>query len=204
MIAHVLHSKHWHIRLLQGITAAYVIAFTAYAVSIHNYEFLFYLVYLLGYVFIMPFLYRHIHMPIPLMFATSVFMFLHVSGGLIYLEGVRLYDVEILPFMGAHYDNLVHTCGGFLSCLVAYTAYRAHLDEYVTHHIVTMGIFLVTYAGGMGVYNELIELFSVVYLNAGVAVGDYMNNAIDLLCNTMGSLVGVLFVWWYYRRYLAK
>jgi predicted Rossmann-fold nucleotide-binding protein len=70
----------------------------------------------------------------------------------------------------------------------------------VKQHSFLLGLLLVLIAGGIGVFNELLELLAVIVLHVGPQVGDYLNNTLDLLYNTLGSVVASIFVISYHRK----
>jgi uncharacterized membrane protein YjdF len=47
---------------------------------------------------------------------------------------------------------------------------------------------------GIGSLNEILELGAVVLLGAQEIVGDYFNNAMDLVFNQIGSVTAVFFI----------
>lgn len=59
-----------------------------------------------------------------------------------------------------------------------------------------MMTWLVVMGGGAVV--EIAELIGASL--SDVSVGDYANNALDLVANGLGAAVGILLVWWYERR----
>ncbi|MFM2414732.1 MAG: hypothetical protein RI911_425, partial [Candidatus Parcubacteria bacterium] len=60
---------------------------------------------------------------------------------------------------------------------------------------------LVTFASGLGAYNEIIEFGLVVFMGMSAQIGDYYNNALDLVCNFNGALAASVGIYlWNYRR----
>jgi hypothetical protein len=53
---------------------------------------------------------------------------------------------------------------------------------------------------GTGAFVEIIEFSAVVFLGAAEQVGDYFNNAIDLLFNLTGSGIACFFIMHYHRK----
>ena len=51
-------------------------------------------------------------------------------------------------------------------------------------------VFSVLAGLGIGALNEMIEFSMVVLANAGAAVGGYYNNALDLIFNFIGNIIG--------------
>ena len=89
-------------------------------------------------------------------------------------------------------------CGGMLATAIAFNVLHHHFDISVQKHPLIESYILITVACGIGAYNELVELFLVVFLNAGVAVGDYLNNAFDLVFNLFGAFIGTALIFYIY------
>jgi glycopeptide antibiotics resistance protein len=53
---------------------------------------------------------------------------------------------------------------------------------------------------GVGTVNELVEFLAVVFLNAEEAVGGYFNNSLDIVFNTIGSLLATVLIYIYRER----
>jgi putative membrane protein len=130
----------------------------------------------------------------------SVWMFLHFCGGSVYLEGVRLYDTILIPLFGdplfiLKYDQVVHTFCYFVLTLLIYQVLKNYIKnarKKENNKKFILGVF--TFLGGIaiGSLNEIIE-FSTVVLFGSTGVGGYYNNSLDLIFNSIGALLAVLF-----------
>jgi len=121
-----------------------------------------------------------------------VFYFLDARwGGVIFFNGVRLYD---LAFGFIKYDSIVHFLGSLTIVFVVYSLIHNYFYNPTKPDSKNLFLILVLMTAGAGTLIELIELIAVIFFNAGVGVGDYMNNAIDLLVNFLGALAGSLIV----------
>jgi uncharacterized membrane protein YjdF len=192
------HQKE--LNAVRFFTVAYTAVFTALAITSGDYKFLFYTIYMIVMTWIISHYYQRLHFGIPLICMISIFGLLHLMGSAIYVDGTRLYELAI----GVHYihfDNIVHTFGGGLAALIAHNILQNHLDEQMKHHPIPFIFILVTMASGFGAYNEIIELGMVLTMGDAAKVGDYLNNAFDLVCNFNGALIASTAIYlWKYRR----
>lgn len=78
------------------------------------------------------------------------------------------------------------------------------MDLKIKHHPALFSLLLILIALGIGALNEILEFGAVVFLDAQEAVGDYFNNAADLVFNLIGSVIAVIFIHPYHKKRLAK
>jgi uncharacterized membrane protein YjdF len=165
----------------------YMKLFLFYAALINNLEFIFYiLIYSLPIVLLNIKAKKFLTKYFLIYFAFSIFLVVHLVGGIINIGEVKLYDYYLLGLV--RYDWFVHTIGGFLSALVAYDI----LERFFEHKRVTkLALFLIIvgFASGFGAFNEILEFMAVIFLDAGRTVGDYQNNATDLVNNLVGASI---------------
>jgi hypothetical protein len=123
----------------------------------------------------------------------SLLGLLHILGGKVYIEGIRLYDFYLIPGI-IKYDNFVHATASFIFSFMSYALIKPFIDPElkVRPFMLYLIIFLTTM--GIGSINEVIEYFAVIYLNVENWVGDYFNNARDLVFNAIGSIVACLYM----------
>lgn len=178
----------------------YMKLFLFYAAIINNLEFIFYILIYSGPIIYINIKARKFLKKYYLIYMSfSVFLIVHMLGGVIHIEGTRLYDFYLLGFI--RYDWFVHTVGGFLAAIVAYDI----LERYFEHkHITKWVLFLiiVSFASGFGAFNEILEFMAVIFLGAAKEVGDYHNNATDLVNNLVGATLATLLIMRhrYYKR----
>jgi len=129
----------------------------------------------------------------------SLFGLLHLLGGIVYIGDVRLYDYWFFPPY-LKFDNFVHGVGGALAAILAYNFLENKLVPEIRYNGFIFVFLLVTIASGIGAYNEILELIAVVFFDAGKAVGDYMNNALDLVHNLIGATIASVAMYWHIYR----
>lgn len=187
-----MQRKTWLI-IMFWFTVGYMLFFTVTAVQNGNYEFLYYSI-IMSFILLLVVLYhQHFELPLPVMFGLTATTALHIFGGNVYIEGIRLYDVWLWDSI-FRYDNLVHLVSTFVATFLAYNLLYPYLDHKVKQNLWVLSILLVLLASGLGALNEIMELGAVIYLGAAQQVGDYMNNAFDLVFNLIGAVAACFFI----------
>jgi uncharacterized membrane protein YjdF len=74
------------------------------------------------------------------------------------------------------------------------------LDLKTKQHPILFSLLLILIALGIGAVNEISEFAAVVFLGAQESVGDYFNNALDLVFNLFGAIVACFFIFPYHRK----
>jgi uncharacterized membrane protein YjdF len=137
---------------------------------------------------------EHISFTSGIAFGLTVVAALHIFGGNVHIGGVRLYDVWLLNWL--KYDNMVHIVGSFVAAVLSYTFVYQHLNEKARANKILLAIIIISMASGIGALNEILELGAVIMFNASMQVGDYMNNAFDLLYNFLGALLACIYLFY--------
>lgn len=127
-------------------------------------------------------------------YGFSAWLLMHLLGGAVYIRGTRLYDLLLIklvesPLYILKYDQFVHAF-----CYFVITLFMLGIVKYYSNNKSKFAIGLITVlaATGIGAINEIIEFTTVIFFNAGAAVGDYYNNALDLVFNIIGAIMAVL------------
>ncbi|HWA62232.1 MAG TPA: hypothetical protein VG939_12705 [Caulobacteraceae bacterium] len=103
----------------------------------------------------------------------------HLAGGLVWIHGVRLYDVDFGP---VGYDKIVHAANAAAGAMLADSLIRGEPRPVPKWVVVTLVVM------GAGSLVEMVEyLAQRVIPNTGV--GGYDNNSQDLFANTAGALL---------------
>ncbi len=181
-------SEERKLKIIFYFTVSYLFLFSLTALFQHNYEFLFYTVILSLFLLLIIFYHRKIHLPFSIMSGTTMIGMLHLAGGNIYINYIRLYDYWLIPNC-FKFDNLVHLIATFVITIAAYSLIFPHLYKDLKHSKFLLSLIFVLLAAGLGSLNEIMELFAVAYLGAARQVGDYFNNAYDLLYNLIGAIL---------------
>lgn len=188
--------------LINLFIAFYLVFFTILAYRRGDLEFIYYGIILILLLVFIQFYREKLRLSIPLAIGLAIYGLMHVLGGNIYWHGVRLYDYQFFFFK---YDNLVHALSMFLITIVAYNLLVLHLDQHVKRRIIPLALIIILISLGVGSLAENVELLGVIYFNASEKVGDYFNNAYDLVYNALGSvLAAVLILTAHYKKYVKK
>lgn len=181
-------------------TVFYLIFFTILSVVKGNYEFLYYAFVMGILIFIAVAYYKKMHLSKSILIGATILGIMHMLGGTVYVFSTRLYDLYLIPNV-FRYDNLVHAFGAFLVTFIIYSLVYPHLDKTMKHNLFLLSFVIVSATIGIGAYNEIIELVAVVFLGATKEVGDYYNNAMDLVFNLFGSIIACLILLKYHKKH---
>ncbi len=182
------------LRVMLWFTILYMSFFTVLSLLNKNYEFLYYTLVMSIIILILIRYKEHLSFTSGIAFGLTVVAALHIFGGNIHISGTRLYDVWLLSWL--KYDNLVHIIGTFTAAVLSYTFVYQHLNEKARENKILLAIIIITMASGIGALNEILELGAVIWFNASMQVGDYMNNAFDLLYNLLGAALACIYLFY--------
>ncbi|GAA0302488.1 DUF2238 domain-containing protein [Rhodovulum strictum] len=176
-------------------TMAYVAGFTIWFFSRGNYEFIWYVLTMMGMIALAALGLRKAEFPAALLWALSLWGLAHMAGGGVPVGGSVLYNWMIWHVGGEgelailKYDQAVHAYGFGVTAWMLW-----HLM--VRHYPATAGSWTaLTYpafgAMGLGALNEIIEFVAVLSI-PDTNVGGYLNTGLDLVFNAIGATVAVL------------
>lgn len=122
----------------------------------------------------------------------SIWVLLHMLGGMLSFNGVRLYDTILIPILKEpfnilKYDQLLHTYVYLVIAMLLYDVAK----PYIKKENFLMLLIVVLAVTGVGALNEIFELGAVVFTGS-TGVGGYYNNALDLIFNLIGAIIGVI------------
>jgi hypothetical protein len=139
-------------------------------------------------------LHRWAQWPIYALWAASLVGLGNMLGGVLLINGNPLYMAEVLG--PARYDKVFHALAAGALVILAWEAMKRWSDG--VHHL--GGQLLLTWlvVMGGGAVVEIAELIGSTM--SGVFVGDYANNAFDLVANGVGAAVGTALILWLHRR----
>ncbi len=179
-------------------TLAYIIPFTAYFLSQRNGEFIWYIAVVILLIAIVIGTLPRTKLPRGIVWALSLWAFLHLAGGSVKVGETVLYGLQLIPLYNGggemiliKYDQLVHAFGFGLCSIVVLAALRRRVNGYNG-----IGLYAISaLAGiGLGVVNEIVE-FAAVLVFQDNGVGGYVNTSLDLVFNTIGATVAVAWKW---------
>lgn len=187
--------------LLILFNLTYIAIFTAYYISIRNFEFLWYVAVLLFFFFLIIFTIRKSNFDLFILWGLSIWGFLHMAGGGIKVGDTVLYGVQLLPivtngdFTIFKFDQAVHIFGFFIATLVVYHLLKPYIAPNPNWKVIYL--VLIAAGTGLGASNEMVE-FIAVLLFPETGVGGYANTSLDLISNLIGASLAVIVV--HFRR----
>ncbi len=180
-----------------GVTLGYTAIFGAIFMSAGNSEFLWYVVTLLILVALVAVGQRKAEFSAWILWALSLWGFVHMAGGGVPMAGSVLYAHVVLPvyaageFVFLRYDQIVHFYGFGVTAILLWHLLRRHFPVMVG--TASLMVFPVLGAMGLGAVNEIIEFIAVVVF-PNTNVGGYINTALDLVFNAAGAIVAMVLV----------
>ena len=156
-----------------------------------NWEVLFYAVMISLFVGFLWYTDRFFHYAKTSLFLLLVWLVLHICGGVVPIgEGRVLYHWVVVPLIPEPYsilkfDQVMHAFCYVVIGLLVDDAIAPLLKQGLPRVARFMIVTLV--AAGIGALNEVME-FAAVCMFPGTSVGDYTNNVLDLVFNTIGAL----------------
>lgn len=175
------------------VSGLLLVAFIVAALIRANFEFLFYASTLIVLLVILFFLDRRFDFSAAALWGFNLWMLMHLLGGMASIDGVRLYDVVLLPLIGEpyhilKYDQFVHV---FCYVVMAALVYEVLAQTLKTGRPLVLFFTTVLAASGIGGLNEVIE-FAAVVMVGSTGVGGYTNTALDLVTNLIGAMLGAV------------
>ena len=174
-------------------TIIYILIFSVFSLMHQNYEFIYYSIVLLILVNFIMQLHKRMLFAGYILVGLSIVGFIHILGGNVYIDGVRLYDYYLISDI-VRYDNLVHAASSFIFTFVSYALIKPYIDPDLKVRPFSLYMIMFFSTMGIGAINEVIEYFAVIWLDVGAWVGDYYNNALDLVFNGVGSLLACFYM----------
>jgi putative membrane protein len=170
--------------------------FTVLFTSRKNYEFLMYTGVIIFFLFIIIATNRKVNYPNSVLWGLTLWAILHMSGGGIYIRGIKLYEVILLPISKSYnifrYDQFVHIIGFGVATLVMYYMLRPLFPPEIKKWT-AISIVIVMAGLGVGALNEIVEFLATVILPE-TGVGGYINTSLDLVADLIGSILALGFI----------
>lgn len=129
------------------------------------------------------------------LWAVSLVGFGNMAGGVFLVEGEPLYTAALVGNL--RYDKFFHALASAAMTVVAWEAMKRWVGDGFHRGGTLLMTWLVVMGGGAVV--EIAELIGV--LTTGINVGDYLNNAYDLVANGLGAGVGLTVALWIDTRH---
>lgn len=178
-------------------TAAYVLGFAIWFLSIGNYEFIVYIATMLALILLIALTLRVAEYPPAMLWALSAWGLAHMAGGGMPVDGSVLYNLRLIPVVETDlyyilkYDQVVHAFGFGVTAWLLHHLITRHYPA--TRGSWTAYAYAALAAMGLGAVNEIIE-FSAVLMVPDTNVGGYYNTALDLCFNAAGAVLAMIWV----------
>lgn len=183
-------------RAVLWVTLAYIAAFSVWFLGRGNWEFLIYIATMAVLIGLIGANLRRAEFPPAMLWALSLWGFLHMAGGGVPVGGGVLYGAVLVPLTadGANeltlvkYDQIVHAYGFGVTAWVLRHLMIRHFPA--TFGTWTAAAYPALAAMGLGAVNEMIE-FTAVLATPETGVGGYANTLLDLVFNALGAVLAV-------------
>lgn len=176
-------------------TAGYMVALFIYGLSVDSPLTNIYTGINLLLIGVFALIHRWARFPTPVLWGVSLVGLGNMLGGVLLIDGRSLYMAEVIGPI--RYDKFFHATAALVLFFVAWSATERWAGDGYHFGGMVLFTFLVTMGGGAVV--EIAELIGSTL--SDVSVGDYANNAFDLVANAVGALLGVaILVWTTSRR----
>ncbi len=158
-----------------------------------NYEFLLYIGVIVLFLGLIIATNNRVSYPNGVLWGLTVWGFLHMSGGGLYVRGTKLYEIILIPISERYeifrYDQFVHIVGFGVATLVMCTLLKPLLKPDVQKWT-ALSIVLVMAGLGVGALNEIVE-FGATVLVPETGVGGYTNTSLDLVSDLIGAIAAM-------------
>jgi hypothetical protein len=187
-----ISKSHW---LLVFLTSTYIVGFGTYYVLNRNFEFLWYVLVLIGFALFIGFTLKKSQFPLWLLLLLSLWGLLHMAGGGVQIAGHVLYAQVLIPiiqngeFIILRYDQVVHAFGFGVTAIVFYFLLSRKVSAQISPF--WLGIISISGATGLGALNEIIE-FAAAAILSNSGVGGYVNTGLDLISNLTGAVFATI------------
>lgn len=181
----------------------YMLAAVAGAFLSGNSEFTFYIVVMLILAGVVLYVHSNINLSTPLIWCFVIWGAMHMAGGLVPVPeswpingDQRVFYSWWLIDETLKYDQVTHAFGFGTTCWLCWQAMQSLTAGQVRPTLGSLSLCVFA-ATGLGALNEIIE-FSATLMGP-TNVGDYVNNALDLVANLIGAIIAAVLIAWFYR-----
>jgi putative membrane protein len=156
-----------------------------------NYEFLIYIGVIVFFLAIIVFTNKKINYPNAVLWGLTLWSILHMTGGGIFINGKKVYEIILWPIAGEpynifKYDQLVHIIGFGVATLAMYYLVRPLLNDNFQKKV-ALSVVIIMAGLGVGALNEIVEFLATVIIPE-TGVGGYENTSLDLVADLIGAV----------------
>lgn len=190
----MMKKSEWVILLFNLI---YLILFGIHFYKRGNFEFIWYIFIMLILIGIFSFLHKKYNFTKLTLIGLSLWGFGHMLGGSTIFGEPKIYARVLIDIFTTgdttifRYDHLLHFYFYVVITSVVYQISKNYFKSNSRWLFLSMIIVLTSM--GIGAFNEIIEFLPVLFL-AETGVGGYYNIAWDIVFNTLGAIVGIIYI----------
>jgi uncharacterized membrane protein YjdF len=181
-------------------TIAYIILFSLYYITTNNYEFMWYIAIMVFIVSLMIELNSKFEFSTGVLIGASIWGLMHMLGGSLIVGGKRLYsymiyDFGIESFAGTpifKFDQFAHFYCYIVVTLILFYIFKKYVDLDEVSWLF-LSVLLIFAGMGVGALNEIFEFIPVLIFKE-TGVGGYFNTMWDIVFNTLGAIVAVIWI----------
>ena len=190
--------------ILLTINIILLVAFGTSFLMRNNYEFLIYVGAIVVCLAVISISFFKVRYSITTLVGLTVWSLLHMAGCGVFINGVRLYDIILIPLSQTYpilrYDQVVHTFGFAAATLTMFDLLRPLLIPMKSgQHLIALSIVVIMAGLGVGAFNEIVEAFVAATIPQS-GVGGYVNTALDLISDLIGAILAFVFIKWRYLK----
>ncbi len=178
------------------INACGLLIFTVLFASRKNYEFLLYIGVIIFFLVLILATNKKVDYPNSVLWGLTVWAFLHMSGGGLFIKGDKLYEIILIPISKEYhifrYDQFVHIVGFGVATFVMYVLLKPLLKPDLKRWT-ALSIVIVMAGLGVGALNEIVE-FTATVLVPETGVGGYVNTSLDLVSDLVGAVIAIVII----------
>jgi len=183
-----------------------VVILSIYFIASDNYEFMIYVGVIVFFLAVIIFVNNKVYFPNTLLWGLTIWALLHLLGGSVTVNGSVLYDLILIPLSQQYpifrFDQFVHIYGFAIATFTMFYVLKPLLKTDISKWW-SLSIIVIAAGTGMGALNEVVEFTATVFLPK-THVGDYTNNALDLVSNLIGALIAMLIIRLIKKRFLGE
>lgn len=174
-------------RIITLVTAA-TVAFFVYGVAVENTAVYYYVPFTIVLIVLIGLLHRSARFTEVTLWMLVAIAIGNLAGGVLLVSGAPLYELDLIGSI--RYDKVYHAVASGIAVWASFDALETWVGE--RRSALLVAAFLM--AVGAGALVEVIEYIGSL-IRENTIVGDYSNNAQDLIANTVGAGVGTAVVW---------
>ena len=182
--------------IILALASLLILFFAFFYISRKNYEFVLYVGVIIFFFIVILFSNKKLNYSNTSLWGLVLWAFLHMAGGSVQVNGVRLYELILIPISSTYnifrYDQFVHIIGFGIATLVLYEVLKPLLKLPIKRKW-AFSIIILMAGLGVGALNEIVE-FTATIIVPQTGVGGFINTMLDLVSDLIGAILALFFI----------